>query len=150
MASCELCGASNAEAVVDVEGSELRVCGKCAGFGAVKKKLVSESVKSVSKSGVSVSMPEESVVMNAGRLIRESREKLGLGVIDFARVVGEKESVVRSVESGRLVPAIDVAKKFEKVLGIKLVEFELSDDFVVGKSADAPMTLGDLIKKKTS
>lgn len=88
-------------------------------------------------------------------LIRGARENLGMDRTALARVLGIKDSVLRNIEEGKLVPDIALAKKMEKVLGIQLLISETEGGGVdSGGGFDREITLGgdvvELRKKEGS
>lgn len=145
MASCELCGRNTELVVADVEGVELQVCPKCAKYGTIKKRpLAITSLKPAARRPVE---PEYTIIPSYASLLRTSREKKCLSQQDFAKFLNERESVVAKWEAGSLKPSIEIARKLEKRLGIKLVEVEEAGAAKVetrGKSDE--LTLGDLVK----
>ncbi len=63
----------------------------------------------------------------------------------LAKVIGVKESILRRIEDGQLIPDIELARKLEKALGISLLRE--SED--VGTETQRPvsksLTLGDVV-----
>ncbi|WP_367834494.1 multiprotein-bridging factor 1 family protein [Vulcanisaeta sp. JCM 16159] len=78
-------------------------------------------------------------------MIREARESLGMSRDVLAKVIGIKESILRRIEDGQLIPDIELARKLEKALGISLLRE--SED--VGTETQRPvsksLTLGDVV-----
>jgi putative transcription factor len=87
----------------------------------------------------------ESIVLvsNYNVLIRQARENMGLTQADLAMLIGEKESIVRRLESGRMAPTLELAKKIEKVLKIRLYE-EIRQEQELPKPQGLQLTLGDV------
>ena len=90
----------------------------------------------------------ETIVPGYGRIIKKKREELGLKQEDFARKINEKVSLIHNIESEHFEPSINLARKIERFLKIKLVEqFE---EQLSGKSkkltSTDEMTIGDIIK----
>lgn len=87
---------------------------------------------------------EEIIVENYGEIIRSARERMGWTRDVLAAMVGEKESTIRRIEAGQLEPTIDLARKLEKVLKVKLIE-ELTDygDYSEDYGYEG-VTLGDI------
>jgi len=79
--------------------------------------------------------------------IRKARENLGLTRELLAQELGEKESVIRRIEEGRLVPTIDMARKLERILKIKLLEpaESISYEKYVKRGRNMVLTLGDIV-----
>ena len=65
---------------------------------------------------------EEEVVVDYAERIREARERMGLTRDALAAMLGVKVSVVRRMEEGTLMPTLDMARKLERILKVKLVE----------------------------
>ena len=79
--------------------------------------------------------------------IRRAREKLGWSTRVLAMKVKESETTIKRIESGKLRPTIDLARRLEEVLGIKLlvpaVDEEIFSD-VRGKR-EHEVTLGEIV-----
>ena len=73
---------------------------------------------------------------------------IGLSQKDFASRINEKESMIHKIETGAFEPPLDLAKKLEKILGIKLVEEHLEKHEKFKRSKEGGFTLGDFIKVK--
>jgi len=84
------------------------------------------------------------VVPTYSTIIREARERLGWPLEQLAYKVGLKESQVRKIEAGKLVPSLKEAKLFEHVLQIPLIE---ASETGGGSVCSKPQTLtiGDVI-----
>ena len=65
---------------------------------------------------------ENVLVSDYGVVVRQAREKLGLGRVTLASKISEKKSIVTSVESGNIHPNEKLIKKLENFLKIKLTE----------------------------
>jgi len=91
------------------------------------------------------------LVSNYNVLIRQARENMGLTQADLAKLIGEKESIVRRLESGRMVPTLELAKKLEKVLKVKLYE-EVRQEQEPPRPQGFQLTLGDVavIRERSS
>lgn len=90
----------------------------------------------------------ELIVDNYASLVKEKREFMGLTQKDFAAKINEKESLVHKIEVGAFEPSLSLAKKLEKMLGIKLVEEHSEKLLAIKKRKDDGFTLGDFIKIK--
>lgn len=129
MPSCELCG-KDLETIrkAKIENSILLVCSNCIKFGEEVQFHVSQNAqqgtKQISKSFESP-FPEYEIVENYATLVKNARERKGMKQEEFAKFLQERLSLLRKIESGKHKPDIELAKKLEKKLGIKL--FALSD-----------------------
>ncbi|MBS3148541.1 TIGR00270 family protein [Candidatus Woesearchaeota archaeon] len=143
MSACELCGKTVPLLNALVEGTQMQVCKNCAGFGQVLKTPISRAP--VKKQTIEI---VETVVEDSAKLIREAREKNGMTQKDFALKLTEKESLIQKIENGSLKPSLELARKLEKILKIKLVEIEKEEQESYEKNKSGPLTIGDLIKIK--
>jgi putative transcription factor len=148
---CDICGKEEEDLVVSlVEGTELITCRNCAKYGKIlriiKKPIIGE--KKIEKEFEIKPEKEiiDLIVSDYAEKIRKKREELGLKQEDFAKLVTERESIIHKIETGVFKPSIEMAKKFEKKLGIKLIE-QYEEKFEpekrLGKEA---ITIGDVIK----
>ena len=65
----------------------------------------------------------------------------------FVLNLNEKESFIAKLESGNLTPSLELAKKLEKYLNIKLIIKEKAEEMPVNNKSKSMMTIGDLLKK---
>jgi len=154
MAQCDLCGKETELVQAEIEGTEMSVCRACAQYGTIKETHIPKHAKSIRKSLHKKPAHEpaleavETIVHNYGQKIRKAREKLGLNQEDFAKKINEKESLLHKMETGSFEPSIPLARKLEKLLGIKLVEKTEEKEVTSQKKSSENFTIGDLIKKK--
>lgn len=145
MASCEMCGKETPLFKAVIEGSELNVCKSCGGFGRVMKtfKPRFEQKQELKKENI------ESLVPNFAQLIKQAREKRNMTQEEFAKLLNEKSSILHKIETGHFIPTIDAARKFERLLKIKLVE-SIEEEQIedVKKTKSDVLTIGDIIKLK--
>ena len=158
---CDMCSSPEAVYRIELEGSLLNVCERCASYGRVISKIRVEETpkKKIKKADISKetqaktekeSETLQTIVPNYAQLIKDKREKIGLKQKELAKKIAEKESVVHKLESGRMKPDIALARKLEKFLKIRLVEeVELSDVNLNSEKKQGltdTLTIGDLIK----
>jgi putative transcription factor len=86
------------------------------------------------------------VVEDYAQRVRRARERLGLTQKELALKVRVSEKVIKRIEAGTLVPPIDLARRLERVLGVKLLEpvAEEYEEPTGGKGEDFYLTLGDI------
>ena len=142
---CDLCGKDVKLCRAIVEGSELNVCPSCAKMG---KMIARPQMRPAFKRQAQQEDMVEVLVGDYGRKIREAREKKGLTQKDFAAKLNEKESIIQKIENEAFKPTIDKAKRFEKILGVKLVGEDQVTPVKMAKDKSGPLTIGDLIKVK--
>lgn len=162
---CEVCGRQiyGGERSVIIDGARLVVCPDCARSAtpapptsnvkatvkATKKPAGAPKVRQrrtvVDENAQLVSENVE-VVKNFGTIVRGAREKMGLSHDDLSRKSGVKVSVLHNVETERMVPDRDTARKLEHTLKIKLLQpvlkVPVGDEF---KKPPADLTLGDMV-----
>jgi putative transcription factor len=143
---CELCGNRiNDVYIINLDGTELRVCAKCAEGKAVIGRGGNE-VKTTPvrrKAGRS----EEPLKENYGAIIREARERMKLPIKVLAEMLNEKETFMLRVEQQKTRPDMKLAKKLEKALGIKLSGEQEASDTVHGRGSSEKATLGEFVDR---
>ncbi len=146
---CELCGREAELKEVEMEGTVVLVCEKCASLG---KEVRTPKPK---KREARLAEPEivEEIMENYGTLIKTKREQMKMTQEELARKIMEKASLIAKIERGEIKPSIELAKKLERTLGIKLVERVVYDTLAKNEDEDIArdktvLTLGDLIKIK--
>ncbi|HSB46727.1 MAG TPA: multiprotein-bridging factor 1 family protein [Candidatus Bilamarchaeum sp.] len=147
---CDICGRSPVRAQILVEGAKMLACGSCMRSGKVLHRFDPDSPEAPQLPPPSAMETSEEIVEDYGRLIRSRREKLGLPLSVVAERLKEREPFLNAIENGRLAPTLEVARKLEKELGIKLVEkvqSSLTPSSSPSKSFTPP-TLGDMIETK--
>ena len=159
---CDMCSSSEKDYKIELEGSLLNVCAKCSEYGKIVAKLKKDEPQPIKKKErfgiVEEAKPEKQtttiqmIVPNYSNLIKEARERLELKQEELAKKIAEKESIIHKLESGRMKPQVPLARKFEKLLNIKLVEEveeeSLSSIETPGSSQPDNLTIGDMIKRK--
>ncbi|MCK4589189.1 MAG: TIGR00270 family protein [Nanoarchaeota archaeon] len=152
MPNCEMCGQETELVNAEIEGIEMTVCQNCARFGQVKD-IPKEKIATLKKTNQKPMRSEphlevtESIIPDYPKKIREAREQLGLKQEDFAKKINEKESLLHKMETGSFKPSLSLARKLEKLLGIKLIQQIEEEKFTTAKTSSEGLTIGDLIKK---
>lgn len=161
---CEVCGAKiNGKPYnVMIEGAKLTVCVKCSRLGEVcyeepKPKISTPKLKAVAvplriqtktKQTPTVDTTLE-LVENFDVKIRQAREKLGLSHEELGKRINEKVSLLRKIETGKMIPDNKLAAVLEHALKIKLIvpaKEEKIPQARVTKTTSRELTLGDLIQ----
>ena len=145
---CELCGKHDRLKNVIIEGSILSVCSKCSSFGKAIKLSNKKETTAIVPRKIKIETTVEIINPEYSRLIKDAREKLNLKQEELAQKISERESVIQHLEAGKLEPSLQLARKLERFLNIKLIEeySEPSDKTI--NLADSSVTIGDLIKMK--
>ena len=161
---CEVCGRQIFGAPIRavIEGANMTVCAKCANLGSgywepkpkrqlrTKKGTIRQPIQPFAKRKQGITVPEEfELVADLGQQVRQARERLDLSHEDLGRKIREKVSVLRKIESGKMVPDLALAEKLEHTLKIWL-RVPPSEPKAQLSSSSKPRgtTLGDLIQFK--
>lgn len=163
MANCDMCGIDSNIFIAEVEGTRMNVCKDCSKFGKIIKTIRPEVEKKIELHERRLKRLKEKtepeiitvIVEDYPQIIRGKREEIGMRQKEFARFIAEKESLLHNLETGKQGPSLDLARKLERLLKIKLIE-SIEDDYrqiTVEKSTgkvggESGFTLGDFIKKK--
>jgi len=140
---CDLCGKDTQLCRAIVEGTELNVCASCAKMGKLMSRPQFRQTRSAP-----IAETIEILISGFGKKIRDARERKGLTQKEFAAMLNEKESIIQKIENETFKPTIEKAKRFEKILGIKLIGEEEATPVKMAKDKSGPLTIGDLIKVK--
>jgi putative transcription factor len=152
-----------------IGGAKLTVCNECSRYGTpIKITKPSQQISTSARSRtpiVTANKPTKvvqskikneifnedvKVVDDYASLIKSARERLGWTQDFLASQLGEKVSFIKKIESGAIVPNIQLAKKLEKILGIPLLEKIPTTVNLKQESEPMNLTLGDIAKLKTS
>jgi len=161
---CEVCGRQiiGEPHRVIIERAKMTTCSSCAKLGSAEWKPEPASRIS-SAAGITLiprtayirkrgtaSVSEDIVVAEGyGSLIRRAREKAGLSHEELGRRIAERVSLLKKIESEKMVPDQKVSEKLEHALGIKLMV-----PLVVPKVSAMPapsfkgVTLGEIAELK--
>jgi len=160
--NCEVCGrqimGKPYRAVI--EGAKMVVCGNCAKLGsAYWEEKPQRRVKRIAKPlpRISVSRKKQppaltealELVDDFSLRIRRAREGKGLSHEDLGKKIGEKVSVLRKIESGKMTPDHMLAEKLQHALRIKLLVPPTEPKVPSGAlSHPREATLGDVARLK--
>ncbi len=154
---CDMCGQElEVLFLTEIEGTKLNVCKNCSRYGKIIKSVserVEQEKKKFAEKFTKPSQPEliEYIVPDYSRRVRAAREKLGMMQEAFAKKISEKESLLNKIERGSMEPSIPLAKKLEKILGIKLIDvYESGEEKPKARGASEGLTIGDIIKVRKS
>jgi len=161
-----MCGrevsAKTAKRVV-IEGSSLIVCSECysklsrkttireitveePANRLVSKRQVQASINRAVTSTSLTRIESYEIVENYHSIIKNAREKLGWSQEVLASKVGESVNTIRRIESGKLKPTLELARKLERVLKVKLIEpAVIESSEYTSPSTSMDLTIGDLI-----
>lgn len=123
---CEICGKPGAKTRILTEGVEMLACEECARFGKPieEKKNTQQNNPHPKRIFAENAEALEQLVLvdDFGKIIKRAREQKQLTFEELSRLLGEKESVLRNIESGHLQPTMETAMLLEKKLGIRIIE----------------------------
>lgn len=151
--NCDMCGKESNLSRVLVEGTEMSVCNDCKKYGKYLgpvKEPKKEEIKKENEMTEDIEEKEdiEIVVSDFAKKIRSARNKKNMKQEEFAKMISEKESMIHKLETGDFKPSLELARKLEKKLNIKLIE-TYHEEFKPNKKENSgPLTIGDLIKIK--
>ncbi|HWQ16376.1 MAG TPA: multiprotein bridging factor aMBF1 [Sulfolobales archaeon] len=166
--TCEMCGKEiplRASVEVRIEGAVMRICPSCfarysAGRGA---KIDREKEQTTTRVEKPLPPPPKKqprrerieryeIVKDYHERIRSARESMGLTTKDLAIRIRESENIVKRIESGKLIPPIELARRIENVLKIQLVvpavDQEIEEKAAGKTGKDIDLTLGDIVQVK--
>ena len=144
---CEICGIKESVCRARIEGSIMNVCEACKEYGEEIKSPV-EKARKVADEKTFFAEETQAVIRDYARVIKDARESRKLKQEDFAKKINEKESLVHQIETGHFKPSVELARKIERYLGVRLVETAKMEAFEQkGKKEDDVLTLGHLFKK---
>lgn len=147
---CEMCGSpirgKPFRAIVD--GTEMILCANCynklmksgRALPAPEKKI--EKKKEVKK--VSKSVDQMEIIEGFGEEIRKGRESKGWTQSVLAQKLRISEAMLKKIESEKIKPSIDLAKKIEQILKIKILQPVEFDEEGEGEPSDK-VTFGDVV-----
>jgi putative transcription factor len=173
MPTCEVCGREVPSVQeVTLEGAKLLTCSRCAKLGQPAHKsqpaqapprpappsyMNPERIRTLPlhREPIKPRRAEREIVPveNFAALVRKAREQRGLSHKEVARQLNERESVIAKLETGKMTPTTNLARKMERLFKLTLLEEAESLDTYPGKSS-SPTTFGDVVevrkKKPTS
>lgn len=160
---CEVCGRKiyGKPHKAIIEGATLTVCSKCAEHGKIVREEERIPRKTYRQSKPKPRKPRRrktpqlsvegtlELVDDFAVKIRQGREKQDLSQVDLGRKIKEKVSVLKKLETGKMPPDNQLAKKLEHTLKINLL-VPASEKKVpkqgIPSSRRRERTLGDLIQ----
>jgi len=154
---CELCGATTRLSLIELEGSQLKLCKNCGTHGTFLHPLktddeLKEEIKKEQRNVKRLTQPLKEIIKilteGFAEKIKFARERKKLTQEEFAKQINEKVSVIHNIETGKYKPSISLAEKLEKSLQIHLIEEFEEAQGTASSSLDKTMTIGDVINIK--
>ena len=141
---CEMCGKQSQKLTkIRIDSTVLNLCDDCSKFGTPAESIRSRSAERNTGPHIEVHIPKRNIPLppvkhrprksssedvekyqidpDYAEIIRSAREKLAITQDELALKLLERKNVIASVERGDLMPEIKVAKKIEKLLGVKIL-----------------------------
>lgn len=120
---CEICGNNAGKGNhVLMDGVEMIACNDCAKLGVPIQEKKQATGNHSLPMGYSSNLEQIVLVDDFGKRIKTAREKKQLTFKDLSHLAKEKTSVLKNIESGHLEPNIELAKRLELALGVKIIE----------------------------
>jgi len=139
MAQCELCGKDTTLVNVLIEGVNLNACTDCGKHGkAIIARKAFQSDEEIS----------EDISPDYDVKIKQARESRNLKQQECAKLLNIKESMLQKLETKKIKPSLELAKKIQSLLHISLIEKVESQNTDFSAKKYQPLTIGDIIKKK--
>jgi len=136
----------------EVDGVEMVLCASCymklVRSGRAKPIKRGQPLKRASppRTRTASSTTEYEIVEDYDERIRSARQAKGLTAKDLALKLRISESLLRKIEQGRLKPSIDLARRIERVLGVKLVAPMEEPEAIEDRRGEGEYpTLGDIV-----
>ncbi len=165
---CEVCGRDifGRSHKVMIEGAKLIACNECAKHGSVyheapkpraratsgfrNRVRTSEPARARAKKTQKLTMEASSELVEDFCLkIRQAREELGLTHEELGKRINEKVSLLRKIETGKMIPDNRLASILEHILKVKLIvptkKTESQQEVMTKKASIQHLTFGDLI-----
>lgn len=145
---CEMCGSDGTLTRTIIEGVTMSVCQSCTQYGKI---INTPRVETLKKRIHTPKIPEstEKVASDIGTILKTTREKRNMTQKEFAGILAAKESLIHKIETDQATPDIPTAKKWEKIIGKKLViETETNGEIFMKDNTKkgTGLTIGDMMK----
>jgi len=143
MPECETCGKNVGQLLrAVIEGSHVYVCNTCSKHAEAVEEArpIQRSMKIKQK----ITISESSINPEFSYIIKNAREKSGMTRKQVAEKIKEKESAIERIERGN-TPEEKVARKLEKILGIKILGY-VEEKVKFQHSKAQEITLGDVVE----
>ena len=133
--------------VVSVEGADLRVCSSCAAGKKLIYKEMGEDRTAKQRSKTRKNGEAEAELIEGyGGAVHAARDRMQIPLKVLAEMINEKESYLLKVEEEKTRPSIELTKKIEKALNIKLTVQKGNDEPKSGSGRKGGgATLGDFL-----
>ncbi len=131
-----------------MEGSEIVTCDRCSTYGTIIGDIHREEPKKPRKIEKRVEEEiefEEDLIENYFEVIKNARQFRNLKQDDLANLINEPRALIRRIESGKIRPSLEVAKKLESRLKITLIQKQELHIKPVTAQTKKELSLGDMV-----
>lgn len=144
-------------AIIEIEGTKLKVCNECKKYGKVIYESEVKSPRKASKitrtinrtHAHNVGKSEVDLIPNYGKEIKKKREEMSITQKQLAKMINEKESLIHKIENEDIEPNDKLVKKLERFLKIELTTTTPKLNYTVKDDRkDSVLTLKDVINIK--
>lgn len=121
--NCEICGLSDKKFYkVEIEGSAFIACSQCAKDSRVISEVTAGDTGESKRAGIREieHMYGGDIDLDFSRKLRESIKSRDINLEQLSRETKTPVDEIKKVMDGKLIPTIDLARKLEKTLKIKL------------------------------
>ncbi len=129
--------------IVSVEGADLRVCTSCAKGKKLLYKEVEEKRGAAPRRTIKKGEEEVELVDGYGKMIHSARDRMQLPLKVLAEMINEKEAHLLRIEEEKTQPSIELTRKIEKALNIKITQQRGDEPRVGAGRKPGGITLGD-------
>jgi len=159
MSYCDVCGSpiKGEPLLVEIDEAVLALCSDCARrYVSSKEVRFSKAEGSTTRIKrrdtrrgttfrVNRSVDRYEIVEDYAELVKSARENLGMSREVLAKTLGIKESIIKKIEEGQLIPDIDLARRLEKILNVRLLTESENENTEVRRNTSKELTLGDVV-----
>jgi putative transcription factor len=149
---CEICGKGTKKIfLTEIEGVVLRACEECSKGGEVLSTISENNKPSIERKISKISNYQEGeyeLIEDYGKVIGEARKRIEISLEELAKMIGEKESLIRKIEREEIRPPDKIINKLEKFLKVKLKEKIDYKPKEKKKQLEEKLRIADVIKIK--
>ncbi|MEB3861101.1 MAG: multiprotein bridging factor aMBF1 [Desulfurococcales archaeon] len=146
---CEVCGSEIRGPAyrAEVDGVEMTLCPSCyyklskSGRARLVRRRSERRVRRPRRPRIEM----YDIVGDYDERIRSAREAKGWSTAVLAQKLRISESMLKKIESGKMKPTIDLARRMEKLLGIELLVPTEFEDEEYTAPPPGGLTLGDIV-----
>ena len=148
---CDLCGGpiQGKPINVDVDGAEMLLCLPCytrlSRSGRARRLPPPRKPSKPKRVQRRPLVDLYDLVEDYYERIRSAREEKGWTTSVLAQKLRVSESLIKKIEAGKVKPSMDLARRIERVLNIKILEPVVEEEAYYGYGDEDHLTLGDIV-----